>query len=163
MVVDCEGKKLDLKWNTVRRSVLGSGLLICIFCFAFSRWVLWPVQISGDSMIPNYDDGQPNYIYKLAYLSESPRRGDVVCVRFQNDEVCIKRVVGLPGEKIEFRRGTVVINGKPLVEPYPVKPLIWWLRSVQLGENEYVIMGDNRTSSMHWAVSGEQIIGKAVF
>lgn len=159
----CEGKKLDLKWNTVRRSVLGSGLLICIFFFALSRWVLWPVQISGDSMAPNYDDGQPNYIYKLAYLSHPPERGDVVGVRVKNNEVCIKRVVGLPGERIEFRRGTIVINGKPLVEPYPVKPLIWWLRSVQLGENEYFIMGDNRTSSMLWAVSKEQIIGKAVF
>jgi signal peptidase I len=161
--VGCEGKKLDLKWNTVRRSVLGSGLLICIFFFAFSRWVLWPVKISGDSMTPNYDDGQPNYIYRLAYLSHPPQRGDVVGVRFKNDEVCIKRVVGLPGEKIEFRRGTIVINGEPLVEPYPVKPLLWWIRSVQLRENEYFIMGDNRTSSMLWAVSKEQIIGKAVF
>lgn len=114
-------------------------------------------------MTPTYDDGQPNYIYKLAYFSHAPRRGDVVGVRFKNNEVCIKRVVGLPGEKIEFRRGAILINGKPLVEPYPVKPLLWWVRTVQLGENEYFIMGDNRTTSMLWAVSKEQIIGKAIF
>jgi len=158
-----DGKKLNLKWNTVRRSVLGCGLLLCIFFFAFFRWVLWPVKISGESMLPNYDDGQPNYIYKLAYLSEPPRRGDVVCVRFNRDDVCIKRIVGLPGEKIEFRRGTIIINGEPLVEPYPVRPLLWWLRSVQLGENEYFIMGDNRTSSMLGAVPKDRIIGKALF
>jgi signal peptidase I len=147
----------------VRRSALGIGLLICVFCFAFFHWVFWPVQISGDSMLPNYKDGQPNYINKLAYLSEPPRRGDVVCVRFDRDDVCIKRIVGLPGERIEFRRGTIVINGEPLVEPYTVKPLLWWLRSVQLQENEYFIMGDNRRSSILGAVPKDQIIGKAVF
>lgn len=159
----CEGKKLDLKWNSVRRSVLGSGLLICIFCFAFFNWILWPVKIEGDSMTPNYDDGQPNYIYRLAYLSHPPERGDVVGVRVKNNDVYIKRVVGLPGEKIEFRRGTIVINGKPLVETYPVKPLIWAVRSVQLGPDEYFIMGDNRKSSTLYAVSKKQIIGKAIF
>jgi signal peptidase I len=137
-------------------------LFICLLSFAFSRFVFWPVKISGDSMAPNYDDGQPNYIHRLAYWSTPPKRGDVVALRVGR-EVCIKRIVGLPGERLEFRRGTILVNGRPLEEPYPVKPLLWWLKPVQLGANNYFVMGDNRTTSMLYAVRREDIIGKAVF
>jgi signal peptidase I len=137
-------------------------LFVCVLSFAILRWVWWPVRISGDSMTPNYDDGQANYINRLAYLSASPRRGDVVGLRVGHD-VYIKRVIGLPGEKIEFRRDIIVVNGEPLAEPYPVKPLLWRLRPVQLGENDYFVMGDNRTTSMLGAVQRTHIIGKAVF
>ena len=146
----------------VRRRVLYLGLIICLSTFSVFHWVLWPVKIAGDSMVPNYYDGQPTYINRLAYWTSSPRRGDVVGLHLGND-VCIKRIIGLPGEKIEFRRDTIVVNGRPLNEPYPVKPLLWRIRPVQLGSSEYFIMGDNRATSMLDAVPRERIIGKAMF
>jgi len=147
----------------VRRSVLCTGLVLCFLAFAVSRWVFWPVKVSGDSMVPTYQDGQPNYINKLAYLSSAPRRFDVVGVRVKPGEYYIKRIVGLPGEKIEFYRGTVLVNGRPLVERYIEHPLLWALPPVQLGDNDYFIMGDNRTSSMYGQVSRNAVVGKVIF
>ena len=154
--------RAEPKWTEVRREALYIGLLICIVTFAVFRWVLFPVQVLGDSMVPNYDDGQPTYINRLAYLADSPRRGDVVGFRM-GDEFYIKRVIGLPGERLEFRRDVIVVNGKPLEEPYPVRPLLWRLDPVQLGANEYWVIGDNRTTSMLGAVPRDQIIGKAIY
>ncbi len=150
------------KWTEVRRGVLCVGLLICIVTFAVFRWVWFPVKIEGDSMVPNYDDGQPTYINRLAYLSDSPRRGDVVGFRV-GEEFYIKRVIGLPGERLEFHRDIIVVNGKPIEEHYPVRPLLWRLAPVQLGANDYFVMGDNRTTSMLGAVPRERIIGKAIY
>jgi signal peptidase I len=149
-------------WHEVRREVLYTSLVLCLLSFAVSRWVLWPVKISGESMVPNYQDGQPNFINRLAYLSTQPQRGDVVALRAGKDFL-IKRVIGLPGEKIEFYRGTIIVNGQPLEEHYPVKPLLWRLAPVELGANDYFVMGDNRTVSLLGAVPREKIIGKAIF
>jgi len=159
----CEGKALlPKRWFDVNRRTLVACLLFCLATYGFSRWVLSPVKICGDSMTPNYDDGAPNYINHLAYLTQPPRRGDVVCLRV-GSEFLIKRVIGLPGERVEFRRDVVVINGKPLDEPYPVRPLLWRLPPVQLGDNDYWVMGDNRVSSMLGSVSRDHIVGKALF
>ena len=146
----------------VRRSVWWTALFLCLISFAISRWVIWPVKVSGDSMVPNYQDGQPNFINKLAYLTREPQRGDVVGVRVRG-EFYIKRVIGLPGERIEFRRGTVIVNGRPLHEPYIERPLLWALPPVEVAPDHYFIMGDNRTQSMLGAVHRERIVGKAVF
>ena len=146
----------------VSRKVLYIMLGLCMFIYAFTHWVLWPVRISGESMAPNYDDGQPAVINRLAYFSNRPQRGDVVGLRVGH-EFYLKRIVGLPGERIEFQRDTVVVNGRPLKEPYPVKPLLWKLAPVLLGANDYYVMGDNRTMSKLGPVPREHIIGKSLF
>jgi len=171
--------------RVVRRRVLCGALFLCFASFAFSHWVLWPVKVAGDSMTPNYEDGQPNFINKLAYFSEAPqrgdvvgvragglkqvtllreeapKRGDVVGVRVNDGEFLLKRVIGLPGEKIEFKRGTIIVNGRPLAEPYIRKPLLWALPPVQLGPEDYFVMGDNRTTSMLGAVAKKQHRGQS--
>jgi len=152
-----------LRWNTLRRKVLFAAFVLAFVSFAFFRWILWPVKISGDSMIPNYVDGQPTYINKLAYWSAQPQRGDVVGIRTGSGELYIKRIIGLPGERIEFCRDTVIANGEALVERYQVKPLLWRLDPIQLSSAEYFVMGDNRSGSMLGPVSKNWIIGKAIF
>jgi signal peptidase I len=145
-----------------RRKVLYFALCLCLASFSVLHWIIWPVIISGDSMIPSYHDGQPTYINKLAYWLHPPQRGDVVGVSV-GDDFYIKRIIGVPGDKIEFKRGTVVVNGTPLVEPYVERPLLWWLRPVHLGADQYFVMGDNRTSSTLGSVKMESIVGKAVY
>lgn len=145
-----------------RKGVLYAALGISFMGFALFNWVWWPVVISGDSMVPSYHDGQPTYLNKLAYWSDEPQRGDVVGVRV-GDEFYIKRVIGVPGDKVEFYRGTVIVNGTALVEPYVERPLLWWLRPVHLGANDYFVMGDNRTASALGTVPRNTIIGKAIF
>jgi signal peptidase I len=150
------------RWHDVRREILYVALILCLLSFAVSRWILSPVKISGESMLPNYNDGQPNFINRLAYVSAPPQRGDVVGLQV-GEEFYLKRVIGLPGEKIEFRRDTIVVNGQPLEEHYHVRPLLWILDPVQLGANDYFVMGDNRPLSLLGAVRREHIIGKALF
>jgi signal peptidase I len=150
------------RWYDVRRSTLVVCLLICLASYSVARWVISPVKIVGDSMTPTYDDGAPNYINHLAYLSTPPKRGDIVSVRM-GSECLLKRIIGLPGERVEFKRDVVFINGKALEEPYPVRPLLWRLPAVQLGTNDYWVMGDNRISSMLGAVPRDHILGKAMF
>jgi signal peptidase I len=148
------------------RRALHFALLLCLAAFAVRHFVFWPVVISGNSMAPNYQDGQRNYIFKLAYLAHPPQRGDVVGLRTlggAGEDFMIKRIIGLPGDRIEFYRGTVIVNGRALQEPYVQHALLWWLDPVQLGPNEYFIMGDNRRYSVLGAVARNDILGKAVF
>ena len=147
---------------SARREVLYIALGLCAFAFAVYHWVFWPVIVSGDSMVPSYHHGQPTYINKLAYLTDEPQRGDVVGVRVQED-FYIKRIIGVPGDRVEFYRGTVIVNGRALIEPYVERPLLWWLKPVDLGPNDYFVMGDNRTSSTLGSVARRSIVGKAVF
>jgi signal peptidase I len=146
----------------VSRKVLYVALAFCVFGYVVTHWILWPVKIDGQSMTPNYDDGQPAIINRLAYLASQPRRGDVVGLRVGH-EFYLKRIVGLPGEHIEFHRGTVMVNGRPLKESYAVKPLLWQLAPAQLGANDYYVMGDNRTQSKLGPVTRDKIIGKSLF
>ena len=147
----------------IRREVLYLALSLALLGYACSRWVIMPVQISGESMAPSYEDGQPNFINKLAYRSRHPQRGDVVGLCTGPGDLQLKRIIWLPGEKVEFRRGTVVVNGEALHEPYVLHDLLWWLPSVQLGPKDYFVMGDNRRVSVLGAVPENWIIGKAMF
>lgn len=147
----------------VRRQVLYLALGLALLGYTCSRWVIMPVQVSGESMAPSYEDGQPNFINKLAYRSRHPQRGDVVGLSAGRGDLQLKRIIGLPGEKVEFRRGTVVVNGEALHEPYVLHDLLWWLPSVQLGPKDYFVMGDNRRVSVLGSVPEGWIIGKAMF
>jgi signal peptidase I len=151
-----------LRRPLVSRKVLLLGLFICATGYLVMHWILWPVKISGESMAPNYDDGQPAIINRLAYLSNGPQRGDVVGLRI-GEEFYIKRIIGLPGERIEFVRDTVMVNGRPLPESYPVKPLLWKLAPACLGPNDYFVMGDNRSMSKLGPVPRDLILGKSLY
>ncbi len=144
------------------RKILCVALSICAVFYVVTHWVVWPVRVNGESMAPNYDDGQRTVINRFAYLSNRPQRGDVVGLHV-GSEFYIKRIIGLPGERIEFERDTVLVNGRPLKEWYPVKPLLWKLAPMQLGADDYYVMGDNRSMSKLGPVPREQIIGKAMF
>jgi signal peptidase I len=121
------------------------------------------VKVLGDSMRPTYYNGTRHYVNKLAYWSEKPSRGDVVTVRIRDGEVFIKRIVGLPGERVEVKDGRIAINGHLLHERYTGTVIPWKMEPVQLGSNDYFVIGDNRAESLHGAVPADRIIGKVIF
>ncbi len=113
--------------------------------------------------------------YRLAYLNEGPERGDVIFFYFPDDETqkYVKRVVGLPGEKVTIEEGKIYINDSkiPLDEPYLKEE---WTRGTgpyvfEIPEDSYLCLGDNRNRSAdarEWNnpyVAREKIIGKAIF
>jgi len=158
-----------------RRFVFGRNLRFTLLraaalagvCFVVFKFILLPVRITGASMEPNYRDGRINLINTLAYRNHPPRRGDVVGIRFSGPSLMLlKRVVGLPGERIGFREGRVTVNGLPLDEPWLRHVSNWNLDPVELGPDEYFVVGDNRSMPMHLHTFGRaervRILGKAV-
>ncbi|MCX6810386.1 MAG: signal peptidase I [Candidatus Berkelbacteria bacterium] len=144
----------------IGRIVYGGG-----FIFDFARWLVFIIVIltllhffvitifivDGASMDPTLATGDFGLLDKISYDFSDPQRGDVVVLNYPGDpdnKRYVKRVVGLPGEKIEVKNGLILINGKKLSENYLPKGLYTdkdgnW----KLSGNEYFTMGDNRPNS----------------
>ena len=134
-----------------------------------------PLQVTGDSMLPTFSDHEQIVAEKLSFKFNRPARGDVVIFRHPDNKrvFAIKRVVGLPGEKIGISGGKVLINGQELPEPYLVDETQTWGniflkedQPAEIPENSYILLGDNRRVSLDsraWGfVPEEDLIGKPV-
>lgn len=142
-------------------------LLVVVISVILFKFVLVPIRVTGDSMLPTYRNGQIRFVNKLAFLRSTPERGDVVAVEFAGKEVLLlKRVIALPGETFQVQNGDVFINGQPLSEPY-AKGKIPSLSgkpgsssAIPLGPSEYMVVGDNRRISEGYIKDAKQILGK---
>ena len=93
-------------------------VLVVISSILF-KGILIPVRVTGRSMEPTYHDGRVNFINRLAYLRSEPRRGDVVGLQRKPSRLLVlKRIVGLPGERVAVRYGRIFINDELLEEEY---------------------------------------------
>jgi signal peptidase I len=108
--------------------------------------VLLPVRGAGPSMEPTIVTGELIFINTLTYRWREPRRGDVVAVRMAGPSVMyVKRLLGLPGDRLRLDGGVFSINDVPLAEPYAQTRDDWHLDLFELGSDEYFVVGDNRT------------------
>ena len=141
--------------------------LVCIVSVSFVlfRFVLIPIRVSGFSMFPTYKEGKVNVVNHLAYRWKKPQRGDVVALRIpeENNIVLLKRIVGLPGERVQVVDGKVFIDGEPLDEPYARTKDGLSRREVTLGPDECFVVGDNRRISVLGPISERYILGKVLF
>jgi signal peptidase I len=127
----------------------------------FHHMVL-PIKIVGSSMSPTYQDGALNMVNKLSYHGTAPQRGDVVALHW-NDEILLKRIVGVPGDRIEISRGRLLINGRLTPDEFG-KARIWVeLKPFTLGDRNFFVIGDNRESSFYGVIQQDQFVGKIVF
>ncbi len=149
-----------------RDLLIAVGLALVIIVFLYQ-----PVKVEGTSMAPLLSDQERIFINKFVYRFESIHRGDVVVFWYPLDKSksFIKRVVALPGETIEIKRGIVYVNGQVVSEPY-VPPRYSDLSDYNLTrvpEGAYFVMGDHRISSndsrMFGPVPRQFIYGRAVF
>lgn len=158
-----------LTWTSpiLRMKVLFVAFLVAFVCYGFFTWVLWPVQVLGDSMLPNYHSGERHFVNKLAYRAGPPQRGDVIALHAPGGEVYLKRVVGLPGETVTFTNGGIAIGGRMLEEPYVDTKIIPReddkSKLGKLSRDDFYVIGDNRATSVRGQVSKAQIIGKVAF
>jgi signal peptidase I len=148
--------------TTVRIIVLG------LVAFVVFKWVLIPIRTDGPSMLPTYESGSLNLVNRLAYWRGDPSRGDVVAIRLAGPSILyIKRIVGLPGDRLDIADGLVRINGAPLVEPYVRHRRAWNVPEVTLGPREYFVVGDNRgmreADHDFGRVDRSRIVGEVVF
>jgi signal peptidase I len=151
-------------WTRDLLIAIGLALVIIVFLYQ-------PVKVEGTSMAPLLTDQERIFINKFVYRFESIQRGDVVVFWYPLDrsKSFIKRVVGLPGETIEIRRGAVYVNGQVVPEPYvpPRYADVSDYGPAKVAEGSYFVMGDHRISSndsrVFGAVPSQFIYGRAVF
>ena len=132
-----------------------------------------PVKVEGTSMMPTLDDQERIFINKFVYRFhfEKIDRGDTVVFWFPGDpsKSYIKRVIGMPGDRVEVRDGDVIVNEHTLVEDYVPQEYHdeSEMRATTVGPDEYFVLGDHRSSSNDsrtWGmVPRRYIYGKAVF
>jgi signal peptidase I len=142
-------------------------IVMTVLIFAAVRLLVQNFRIEGSSMETNFHDGEYLIIEKLSYRFGSPQRGDVIVFHYplnpQRD--FIKRIIGLPGEAVQVRRGQVFVYGQPLTEPYgPAVPNYNWGPET-VPPNSYFVLGDNRNNSSDshsWGMlPRDLIIGRA--
>ena len=131
-------------------------------------------EVTGDSMYPNFHNGEQLIAEKLSTKLDNLSRGDIVIFKSPvEDRLLIKRVIGLPDERFLIQNGSVYINDKLLNEKYlSDEVLTEGLKEVEPGSeynipsDSYFVMGDNReksTDSREWGpIKRESIIGKAI-
>lgn len=148
-------------------AVFVSAILIRAFIFQ-------PFVVDGSSMEPNFRHGDYLAVEKVKYRLGDPQRGDVVVLKFPNNESInyIKRLIGMPGETLRIEDGKVYINGKVLNEKYLVpneqtvvsrNPEVPY--EITLSDEQYFVMGDNRNHSSDsrdgWLLTRDQIVGRS--
>ena len=160
-------KKENSFWEIVRFALIAVAIVIPIRIF-----IAQPFVVSGSSMFPTFENGDYLIVDEISYRLGEPERGDVVIFRYPKDPSTfyIKRVIGLPSESIEIRDSVVkIINdqnpeGFTLPEDY-VKNISKDNLNVNLSDEEYFVMGDNRIASSDSRVWGpvreEFLIGRA--
>lgn len=117
----------------------GAGLLL-------RRWAFGTVRVAGVSMRETLQNGDVVLVTRLDAALHPPCRGDVVECRFPGRaDTYVKRVIGLPGERIAFMDGQLTVDGAPVDEPYASSATEDY--AVTLGEDEYLALGDNRAES----------------
>ena len=156
-----------------RIQIIVNWIVDIIVVIAFACYLIYAfgsrVEVSGSSMSPVLDSGDEILMNRLAYDLGSPERFDIAVFSKENSSYNMKRIIGLPGETVQIINNRVCINGVPLdaedhlgfatiagAAEYPI----------QLGEDEYFLLGDNRESSEDSRFAGignikeSQLIGK---
>ena len=123
--------------------------MLVVTAYLLFAYVLLPVRGVGVSMQPTIQHGDLLFINRLGYRFREPQRGDIVAVRVGGRSVVyVKRLLGLPGDRIAFVDGVLWRNGAPLDEPYVTQRAGWQLPDVTLGADDYFVVGDNREMPM---------------
>ena len=142
--------------NRVLKKVLNISiyiLIILVLTYCAVAFLGQRTSVIGSSMEPTLSDGDNLIVDKITYRLREPKRFDIIVFPYQytKNTYYIKRIIGLPGEKIRIdEEGRIYINGEVLEENYGKEPIAdAGLASTEiiLGDDEYFVMGDNRNDS----------------
>jgi len=154
-------------WDLLKFAVIALAIVIPI-----RMWIAQPFVVSGESMVPTFQNGQYLIVDEISYILGSAHRGDVVVFRYPGDpsRFFIKRIIGLPNEKISINKNEVTIinkdhpEGFKMIEPY-INEKTFEGSTYETKDGEYFVMGDNRnrsSDSRYWGIVPKKLlIGRA--
>lgn len=167
------GQKKVRKKSLLREYVEAIGLAV-ILALIIRTFVVQAFKIPSGSMIPTLLIGDHILVCKFYYWFNEPERGDILVFRYpqDRDRDFIKRVIGLPGDKVVIRGNRVYVNGTPIDEPYAVyygrngkRDLVKKNFQTVVPPDSYFVLGDNRNRSLdsrYWGFLPQNLIlGKA--
>ena len=167
-------------------------VILALLIFLGLQFSMGHYRVEGSSMLPNLAEGEHVIVNKLVYKRfdprdlvslvpfvevgddsdvfpfHAPRRGEVIIFEFPNnpERDFVKRVIGVPGDTIEIRHGSVIVNSIPLDEPYITPRDTGNMGRITVPEGGYFVLGDNRRASndsRSWGpVPTHNIIGRAL-
>lgn len=143
-------------------------VIIILIIILLKMYVISPIRVNGTSMDPTLENGDIMILNKIGYRITKIKRFDIVVIKYK-DELLIKRVIGLPGEKIKYVNNTLYVNGKKLDEEfdktYTYNFSLKEIGSTTVPDDSYFVLGDNREVSKDSRSIGfidrEDIIGKS--
>src|SRR3989339_1453123 len=146
--------------------VLAIGIFLIVYLL-----ILSPLKVKGQSMHPNFPDGEYLLTEKVSYYRSDPKRGDVVVFKppISEDEF-IKRIIGLPGDTVSVSNGKVFVNDQELIEDYikvntSAGAFLSEGQVYTVPDGNYFVLGDNRphsSDSRSWGpITKKVITGKA--
>ena len=150
------------------RVTLRRGALLAIAAWLFFRFVCLPVRVRGNSMEPTFLNGEMHAACLVQYLWRAPQRGEVVVISMSGTRAFyLKRILALPGERIAFTNGTLLVNGEQHGEAYMEEHGSWTMPEMTIPAGEYFVAGDNRSIPIDrhtlGTVDKSKIVGKLAF
>lgn len=177
--IQAEHQKLDEKveekefsWIREIISTVVYLLAVVALTFLFVQYVGQRTHVNGDSMNNTLENGDNLIVDKIGYRFKSPERFDIIVFpyRYQENTYYIKRIIGLPGETVQIENGTIYIDGEVLEESYGKEVMNSAgiaSQPIEIGEDEYFVLGDNRNNSRDsrdpsvGMIPKDEIVGKA--
>lgn len=160
-------------FDLIQTLVIAGAIFVVIYAFLFR-----PYQVNGHSMDPNFSDGEYVLTNLITLRFNDLKRGDIIVFNApppNEDKDYIKRIIGLPGDRIGIREGQVYLNGQKLDQLSFLASDVYTNGGAFVGEGDEIIvpegsyftMGDNRpfsSDSREWGfVTEDKIIGKSLF
>jgi signal peptidase I len=154
----------DRIWRFIRE------MMPLLIFFALIELTVPRFLVAGPSMQPTFQDDQRLIVSRIHYLFGGPERGDLVVFSSPESGIpLIKRIIGMPGDRVELLDTELYLNGVLLDEPYISEPCQLEMcpaRSWSIGPDEYFVMGDNRNHSndsrSFGPIKKDTIIGEAL-
>ena len=147
-----------------------SYIVIIVIVILIKKYVVSPVRVNGASMYPTLNDKDVMILNKISYRFNDIKRFDIVVIDYE-DEYLIKRVIGLPGEKLRYSNNQLYINDKKVEENFSKTDIVnFEVRNEpnnQIPKDHYFVIGDNRDISKDSRIIGfipkDKIVGKSNF